>query len=126
MDIKTTYKAMLNVLKDPKLVIEGIRNDVKMNNGNLLQEDVNIIAERRAICLDCPFYSRNAFNNSQEIEAVTGEKFVFKPHHMRGNYCELCLCDINYKTASLGSNCGIEVLNNEKGLNLELKWHKTK
>lgn len=117
---------MINALKNPGLVLEGIRNSVKMENGLLSPEDVEIITQRRIICYDCPYYSQNAASDGSEYKVLTGKNFEFNPMYFEGKYCSLCLCKIDYKTASLGANCGIEVVNQEKGTNLELKWQSKK
>jgi hypothetical protein len=101
-------------MKNFDKVVDGIVNNVKLNNGTLSQDKQEIIAVRRLICHTCPYMSTNAkrlgFYKSDRIE----------------EHCSMCGCELSLKTASLDSNCGIETHNEENPNNqLPLKWIKT-
>jgi len=72
------------------------------------------------ICLNCPYNSRNA-RTSQEFKELYNASYGSDRKEF---HCSLCSCVLEFKTASLSSNCGIESWNalhpNRK---LELKWH---
>lgn len=89
-------------------IIHGIFTAVKNEFNMLSEEEQKIIAERRAICAECPFNSSNAV----KIGYVTNRL---------DEHCTACGCNIFVKTSCLECNCGIEALNNE---NQELKWKK--
>lgn len=113
-------------LKNPKLVISGWLNYIKENVGNLPEEDVKIILDRRIICSTCPFNSLNA-KDSPEYKQLFGEHYTT---NRSDEHCSVCTCPLAAKTASLDSNCGLEDYNEEHPDNLQiLKWtskNKTK
>lgn len=93
--IKLLPRAIKNIDK----VIEGHRNNIRLENGTLPPEEEEVIIGRRLICQECPFNSINAV------------KFGFYTTDRTDYHCTQCGCPINAKTASLSSNCGIEVHN---------------
>lgn len=93
-------------------ILEGIKNNVKDTFGLLPQELQDVIVERRLICEQCPFNSKNAT-----------EQGIYK-NERPDEHCILCGCNIHTKTACLDCNCGIEVHNQNAADNLELKWKK--
>jgi len=107
-------------LKNPIKILDGIYNDIKLEN-NLLQEDeVNEILRRRLICQSCPFFSLNATSSTEYYD-------IFKEHYKTDrddNHCSVCGCNEKLKTSSLDSNCGLDT--DEKTKHLELKWNKYK
>ena len=109
--IKLLPKGIANLDK----VIEGIKNNIKMEFGTLPSEEVDIIAGRRLICSQCPYMSKNAV------------KLGIYETDREDEHCMHCGCPISTLTASLESNCGIETYNDEHPDNTKpLKWHKTK
>lgn len=109
--IKLLPKAIVNIDK----IADSFINQVKMEFGTLPQEELEIIAGRRLICSQCPFNSLNAIAGGYYITDRTDV------------HCIHCECNIQAKTASLISNCGIEAFNlNNKDKPLPLKWHKVK
>ena len=113
-------------LKNPKLVISGWLNYIKENVGNLPEEDVKIILDRRIICSTCPFNSLNA-KESPEYKELFGEHYSTKRPE---EHCSVCSCPLAAKTASLDDSCGLEDYNELHPNNLQiLKWtskNKTK
>lgn len=94
-------------------VLEGVVNKVKMNHNSLSEEEQDEIIKRRLICSACPFMSSNAVANP----ALNYKTERFDEH------CIMCGCNIELKTASLSSNCGIEVYNDDHPKTpMELKW----
>ncbi len=106
------YAKMLKQgLKDPEAVIHGWINDAKLKRGELPDDEMAEILRRRLICESCPFMSRNATELGNYISA------------REDDHCIHCSCPIDKKTASLESNCGIEVYNQRNKKNpLPLKW----
>lgn len=96
-------------------ILEGIVNKVKINYGHLDQDEKEEIIRRQVICKSCPFMSTNAAENPA---------LAYKSDRM-DEHCTLCKCNIDIKTASLQSNCGIEAYNlteQGKASPLDLKW----
>ena len=108
-------------IANPKKIIEGWVNDIKLNNSELPDDQVAEIVRRRAICTSCPLNSFFA-KKSQEYKDLYGENYQTEreePH------CAVCGCPIMKKTASLSSDCGLETYNNEHPDNVQkLKWTK--
>lgn len=102
-------------LANAPAVLDGIVNKVKMNFGHLDNDEKEEIIRRQVICKSCPFMSVNAANDpAQNYQSSRVDE-----------HCTLCGCNIDLKTSSLLSNCGIEIYNqSEKGkqVPLELKW----
>lgn len=107
-------------LKNPMKILDGIYNEIKLEN-NLLQEDeVDEILRRRLICQSCPFFSLNAQSSEEYYD-------IFKEHYQTDrtdSHCSVCGCNEKLKTSSLDSNCGLDT--DEKTKHLELKWNKYK
>ena len=92
-------------------IIEGISNQVKMEFGSIPQDEQDEIIRRRAICETCPLMSVNA------VKLGTYTTKRTDPH------CTICSCPISTRTASLSSNCGIEVFNIQNpDKPMPLKW----
>lgn len=93
-------------------MIEGIRNDIKLEHGDLVEDEMDEIIRRRLICSECPFNSVNAIKAGWYLTERNDE------------HCTCCGCPVSRKTASLSSNCGAEVRNQQKSDQppLELKW----
>ena len=97
----------------------GIKNEVKSSLGTLPEDEQEIIAGRRLICRDCPFNSSNAVSNPT---------LNFKTDRL-DEFCIMCQCNLQLKTASLESECGIAIWNQEhpeKHNQLPLKWEAYK
>lgn len=109
--IKLIPKGIQNIPE----IVDGIRNNVKLENGTLDEESVEIITGRRLICSVCPYNSINA------------TKAGWYASDRNDVHCTQCGCPINIRTASLDADCGIADYN-EKHPNtpLELKWTKQK
>lgn len=96
-------------------VVDGLRNQLKLELGTIPQEDEDEIIRRRLICSTCPFMSVNAVRAKTYSTSRNDE------------HCTQCGCPILTKTASLQSNCGIENYNMQNPNNpLPLKWEKFK
>lgn len=105
-------------LKNIEQVVEGVMNDIKINNGALTEEQQNEVLKRRLICKYCPFMSENA-KTSQEYFELFNQHYVT---HRSDEHCSMCGCPISTRTASLSSNCGLEHYNNTHENKIELKW----
>lgn len=98
-------------------IFQGIKNQVKIELGNIPNEHLEVIAARRVICNSCPYLSTNAVNLG-----------IYKTDRL-DEHCMHCGCNKNLKTASLDSDCGIEAYNNSvknEEDKLTLKWTKFK
>jgi hypothetical protein len=102
-------------------VIEGISNNVMMEFGALPDSEKEEIIRRRLICEECPLNSRNAQTSEEYV-------LLFNTHYKTDRkdfHCSICTCPIKTKTASLESNCGLEVYNNQHPTNKQpLFWTK--
>jgi len=98
-------------LKNKEKILEAVVNKVKDKFGKLSKDEQDEIIRRRLICESCEFNSKNA----KELSNYETKRI--------DDHCILCGCNIDLKTGSLMSNCGIESWNlknpNEK---LSLKW----
>ena len=102
-------------------VVEGLRNNIKLENKELPEDQIDEILRRRLICNECPLNSIKA-KTSQEYKELMKTPFSTKRKEL---FCSICYCVIDYKTASLSSNCGLEVYNSENPQNVQpLKWKK--
>ena len=111
MKIIEYIKLVPKGVKNASKVIEGIKNDYDFVNGNLTKEEAEEIIRRRLICSSCPFMSTNAVRIGVYKTERTDE------------HCTLCTCNINFKTACLSCNSGIEDHNEKNKENpLDLKW----
>lgn len=110
-------KLIPKFFQNSEQIIEGIINDVKLKNGTLPENEQEEIIRRRVICASCPFMSENAKNNP----SLNYKSDRTDPH------CSLCQCNIDYKTACLECNCGIEVHNMQhRDQMMEIKWLRIK
>lgn len=105
-------------IKDLDKVIQGIRNDVKLEAGTLPQHMQDIIIGRRLICSTCPYLSKNA-KTSEEYLQLTGKHYETDRTE---DHCSMCGCPINIRTATMTKDCGLEVWNFEQSDNQPLKW----
>lgn len=92
-------KLIPEAISNAPKILEGFVNAVKVEHGNLPQDQIEEIARRRVICSKCPFMSKNA-------KDISGYESSRSDEH-----CVHCGCPITTKTASLSSNCGIESYN---------------
>jgi len=104
----------------PKLdnIIEGWVNDIKLQKGELPEEEVIEILKRREICHTCPFNSENA-KTSEDYFTTFKENYKTEREEL---HCSVCSCGIKKKTASLDEECGIASSKETK--NFILKWNK--
>lgn len=118
----TEYLALLpKGLKSAKKIIEGVSNDVKLENGSLSKDKQDEIIRRRLICSMCPLNSINA-QSSKEYKELFGKNYETKREDL---HCSVCSCNIKLKTSSLDSDCGLTDYNEQHPENLqELKWKK--
>lgn len=122
MSAITEYvRAALKGVKNADKVLEGVVNNLSLKIKTLPEDQRNEIIKRRLICATCPYMSENA-KTSQEFKDLKG----FHLHTDRlDNFCSLCHCNIEAKTASLSSSCGIESYNAENPHTpLPIKWTK--
>lgn len=105
-------------LKNFNKVAEGIVN--KTTFKALPEEDQKLILDRLAICHECP-YNSDLAQASEEYLKIMGKPYETKRKDL---HCSLCGCVVEFKVASLSSNCGIEVYNQGKKDKLELKWKR--
>lgn len=112
----TEYLALIpDGLKNLGGVVEGFRNQIKMELGTIPKEDEDEIIRRRLICSTCPFMSVNAIRNGIYTTQRTDK------------HCTMCGCPLETRTASLQSECGIANYNMQNPNNqLPLKWEKFK
>jgi 3'-phosphoadenosine 5'-phosphosulfate sulfotransferase (PAPS reductase)/FAD synthetase len=102
-------------------ILDGIIKNVQLKHNNLPENEKYEIIKRRIKCEECPFNSRNA-KTSPEYMELYGEHYKT---HRAGFHCSACGCPIPVKTASLDSECGLQVYNNDHPDNIqELKWNK--
>ena len=113
MSVITEYIQLIpRVLKNRVNIVEGIINSVKLEFNTLPKEEQDEIIRRRLICKSCPFMSENAKNDVNQN---------YKTDRL-DEHCSMCKCNIQLKTSSLESNCGIEYYNENNDNKLELKW----
>ena len=97
--------------------MDGLKNEVKLTLNNLSEEEQQVIAERRLICAHCPFNSSNAVSNPN---------LNYKTERL-DEHCIFCGCNLQIKTASLISRCGIEAYNKQHPESpMELRWEAYK
>ena len=104
--------------KNPKEVMDGWLNVVRMEVGALPEEQIEEILRRRLICGTCPFMSENALNEDIYL------KFMGVPYKSKrkDHHCTLCACPIQGKTANLEAKCGAEYWNQNNSNQLEVRW----
>jgi len=106
-------------LSNPLKILEGWVNEY--NCDNLKPEEIEEIIKRRTICEECPLNSINA-KTSQEYKDLFGSNYETERSEL---HCSICACPISTKTASLSSECGLDLYNNQHPENLQqLKWNK--
>lgn len=113
-------KLIPKAVQNPDKILEGWLTDIKLENGELSEDEVKEIIRRRAICLECPF-------NSNLAQLMDDYMIIFGEHYKTDRkefHCSCCGCPITKKTASLSSECGLS--SNDKTLHLQLKWEKYK
>ena len=104
-------------------IAEGLINQVKLEYNFLPEDEQEEITRRRLICQSCPLFSLNAKLDDSEYKKLFNEEFVYDD--TRGEYCGSCGCPIATKTASLGSDCGLDYYNKTHPENKqELKFTK--
>ena len=102
-------------IKNLDKIVDGFKNQVKMEFNTLPEDEVEVIVGRRLICSQCPFNSLNAKNTG----LYTGDR--------TDEHCIHCGCPISIRTASLDANCGLEYFNDKNPDNqIPLKWEKIK
>lgn len=92
-------------------IFSGVMNQARIEFGTISKEKLDIIVGRRMICKTCPFMSENAVKSG-----------IYKTDR-NDEHCMYCSCPTSTRTASLESNCGIEVYNYENPESpMDLKW----
>lgn len=117
MSVVEYLKLIPKGIKNVDKVFEGIKNQIKIEIGNIPEDQLDVITTRRLICQECPYMSSNAI------------KLGIYKSDRPDEHCSHCSCNIKFKTASLDSNCGIEAYNKTKEKEedkLKLKWEKFK
>lgn len=104
---------------NPLQIIEGWKNDYKMEHDSLTEEQMDIILTRRAICEACPYNSVNA-KTSEEYKKLYGNNYETNLDFL---HCTICSCPIKKKTACLNCQCGLTEYNMQNPQNKQnLKW----
>ncbi len=100
-------------------IFEGVVNKIKFK---LLSEDKQEEIVRRAqICSGCPYNSINA-QTSREYFELMGKHYETD---RLDTHCAMCLCNLDFKVASLSSECGLASYNEDHPENKQnLKWNK--
>lgn len=102
-------------LKNMNALVDGLKNELKMELGTIPDDEQDEIVRRRLICSTCPFMSKNAVKAGIYQTKRTDE------------HCIHCGCPIKTRTASLLANCGIEAYNiKNPSQPMELKWETYK
>lgn len=104
-----------------KEIVESIVNNINLHRKHLSENKKDEIIRRRIICTTCPFMSKNALNSS-EYYSLVGYNY----HTDRNDdHCVFCGCNIEMRTGSLSSRCGIDSWNKDNpGKELTVKWDK--
>lgn len=109
--LKEYLKLLPTALANGDKIVEAVVNKVKGKFDLLTEEEQEEIVKRKLICEHCPFNSKNASVNSD-----------YKSDRP-DDHCIFCGCNIDFKTESLSSNCGIENYNrNHPNEKMDLKW----
>ena len=109
--IKEYISLLPRVIDNAELIAEGILN--KLNESSLSEEEKFEIVRRSLICKECPFNSENA----SKIKDLNYKSDRPDAH------CIHCGCNIELKTHSLASKCGISVYNTKNPTKqIPLKW----
>jgi hypothetical protein len=120
---QTVLKGMVHFFMNPDLFRKALVDNLRMEFGGFSEEQLNLVADRREICLDCPYFSGNAMRDDSEYKEVVGSAFIFNP--MLGEYCGLCGCNYKRKTATLDQRCGVVKFyeeNPDKEHKIEPRW----
>jgi len=113
-------KGLANIDK----VFEGVVNEVKMKYFSLPEDEQEEIIRRRLICNTCPLNSLNAKTSQEYKDLFNGESYVSERDDL---HCSICHCNIELKSSSLSSDCGLSTYNLEHPDNIqELKFKKYK
>lgn len=106
-------------ISNPQDIIDGWVNDAKLENGDLSDEQTELILKRRAICEACPFNSSNA-RTSLEYKELYGKNYTTSLNSL---HCAICSCNVKKKSACLHCSCGLSEYNLNNPTNKqELKW----
>lgn len=115
--LKILPKGLANIDK----VFEGVVNDVKLKYNMLPEDQQEEIIRRRLICQTCPLNSINA-KLSEEYKALFKDGYSNDRDDL---HCSICSCNIELKTSSLASDCGLAYYNENNPENKqELKFTK--
>lgn len=106
--MKLLPRAIQNIDK----IVEGYITDIRLEYGDLVEDERDEIIRRRLICETCPLNSKNAVEVGWYITERTDE------------HCTCCGCPISKKTASLSSDCGAIIHNQTKPdePQLQVRW----
>lgn len=117
--LQDIVKTISKGLQHPEHVLEGIVNDIKLENGSLSENEVNLILKRRVICEECPLNSFKA-KTSQEYFELYGKHYESTIDSL---HCSICSCLITKKTACISCHCGLTEYNDKNPDNFQnLKW----
>ena len=105
-------------IKNAPQIVEGIVNNVKLNNGLLSEEEQEEIVRRRLLCMACPFMSANA-KTSEEYFKLKGKHYETD---REDDHCTLCGCPITTKTSCLSCYCGAKSFNDDHKTDLPIKF----
>lgn len=109
--IKEYISLLPRIIKNADLIAEGVIN--KLNESSLTENEKFEIVKRKLICEECPFNSKNA---------VHIKELNYKTERI-DDHCIQCSCNIDLKTHSLESRCGLSVYNAKNPNNqVPLKW----
>lgn len=110
--IKEYISLLPKVIDNADLIAEGIYN--KLAESSLTEDEKLEIIKRKLICEGCIYNSKNAVNIKELNYKTTRED----------DHCIQCGCNIELKTHSLKSKCGIDAYNrrNPNKPQLALKW----
>lgn len=104
-------------------IAEGVLNEVKSEFNLLSEAEQEEITRRRLICNTCPLNSLLA-KTSKEYKELYNENYNTDRDDL---HCSICACNLQMKTSSLSSNCGLEYYNNNNPNNQKpLLWEKFK
>ena len=114
--LKLIPKAIPNADK----IISGWLTDIRMEYGELPDDQVKEIITRRAICETCPLMNINTLKDQTEYKKLYNEEYKTE---RADKHCTICGCPVQKKTSSLLSKCGLDSYNQENLNNQQtLKW----
>lgn len=123
MNVFREYANLLRKgIENADQVFDGAKGKILKQFKLLSNDKKEEIIRRMDICSKCPYNSDNA-TYSDEYKALFGKHY----EHVRfDTHCSLCGCNLELKTASLSSACGIRTHNQANAHNprliLEEKW----